>query len=70
MDRKEFEQEIAEFLGTSPSPEDRLRVAATLLHQSSHVVAVFGEHTRGAVEDALQAVLDTADQMHIDVWED
>jgi hypothetical protein len=70
MDRKKLEQDIAEFLATAPSQEDRLRLAATLLHQAANVLAIFGEYTRGAAEDALQAVLDTAEQMHTKIWGD
>jgi len=70
MNRKKLEQDIAEFLGTAPSQEDRLRLAATLLHQAANVLAIFGEYTRGAAEDALQTVLDTAEQMHIKIWDD
>jgi len=69
MNRKKLEQDIAEFLATAPSQDERLRLAATLLHQAANVLAIFGEYTRGAAEDALQTVLDTAEQMHIDVWE-
>jgi hypothetical protein len=70
MDRKKLEQEIAEFLATAPSQDERLRLAATLLHQAANVLAVFGEYTLGAAEDALQTVLDTAEQMHIKIWDD
>jgi len=34
------------------------------------VLAGFSRYARGAVEDALQAVLDTAGDMKIDVWKD
>jgi len=71
MDRKMFETEIAEYLATAPPQDERLRLAATLLHQATNVLSLFGEYTRGAAEDALQAVLDTAEQMHIEnIWDD
>jgi len=70
MDRRKLEQEIADFLATAPSQEDRLRLAATLLHQSINVLSLFGEYTRGAAEDALQAVLDAAELMHVkNIWD-
>jgi len=71
MDRKKLETEIAEYLATAPPHDERLKLAATLLHQSINVLSLFGEYTRGAAEDALQAVLDTAEQMHIkNIWDD
>ena len=70
MNRKELEQQIAEFLANTPSQDERLRLAATLLHQANNLLASFGEETRRGAEDAMQDVLDTAEQMDIDVWED
>jgi|GEM_PF-3314905 len=70
MDRKQLEQQIADYLATAPPHDERIRLAATLLHQATNVLAIFGEYTRGAADDALQSVLDTAEQMHIKVWDD
>ena len=70
MDRKQLEQQIADYLATAPPHDERLRLAATLLHQAINALTIFGEYTRGAAEDALQAVLDTGQQMHIKIWDD
>lgn len=61
---------IAKIRHQPPPHDERLKLGATLLHQSINVLSVFGEYTRGAAEDALQAVLDTAEQMHVKVWDD
>jgi len=68
MERKLIEQTVAKVLGTNPSRKDRMRLAATMLNQCS-VLLADDDDLSEPIDDALQAVLDTAEQLGFGIWQ-
>jgi len=69
MDREEFEEQVREFMNSSPNESEKLKLAFTLVHQAFVVLEGFPDETRSGVEDAEQDLLDTADDLNVDLWE-
>ena len=69
MDREEFEEQVREFMNSSPTESEMLKLAFTLVHQAFVVLEGFPDEIRSGVEDAEQDLLDTADDLNVDLWE-
>jgi len=68
MERKLIEQLVAKTLSANPGLKDRMRLAATMLNQCSILLAD-DDDLSDAVDDALQAVLDTAERLGFGIWQ-